>query len=165
MSAGGLLLILLVMFVGMAGVLLPVIPGVILIWAAALVWALQVEGTLRWVVMVLLTLLAIVGAVAKYLVATKKMSAEGATTRTLLMGLAGAVVGFFLLPFFGLLLGGAIGVYVGEWVRLQSPSRAWWAAKRLLISLGWGILIEFGAASAMIAIWAVAAFGKLWAQG
>lgn len=165
MTLAGLFLTLLVMFVGLAGVLIPVLPGVALIWVAGLVWALQEDGWLRWLVLAVLSVLAVVGLVAQYFVATKRLVAEGATTRTLLMGLAGAIVGFFIpIPILGVIIGGMAGVYVGEWLRLQSPSRAWWAAKRLLASLGWGILIEFGAAAAMIAVWALAAFG-LYAAG
>ena len=67
MPALGELLVAVVMVVGIAGVVVPVLPGLFLVWAAGIVWVwLDGGGAARIVVGVLLTGLLVVGTVAKY---------------------------------------------------------------------------------------------------
>ena len=54
--------------VGIAGVIVPVLPGTLLVLGAVLVWALDVGTSGAWVVFSLCTVLLAGGAVVKYLV-------------------------------------------------------------------------------------------------
>ena len=49
MSTGGELLVGLAIAVGLIGVIVPLLPGLILVWAAILVWALVLRSTTGWV--------------------------------------------------------------------------------------------------------------------
>lgn len=156
MTAGGLALITLVMLVGLAGVVVPFLPGLALIWAAALVWVLEVgAGAGRWVVLGVVTGLLAVGTVAQYVLPTRSARATGAPWTTLLAGLAGASVGFFVVPVAGLALGGLGGIYLAELARGRNARLAWASTRAVLVGLGLGVLVELAAGLAMILSWAV----------
>jgi len=140
--------------VGRVGVLLPVLPGLLLVWIAGLVWTVaDGGGALRWSAFAVLTGLAAAGTAAKYLLAGRAARTGGAPRRTLLFGMVGAVAGFFLLPVFGLLIGGVGGIYLAERQRLADARYAWRSTLGVLRAIGVGVLIELVAAVAMILVW------------
>lgn len=159
MSTGGLLLVALVMALGVVGVVVPVLPGLLLVAGAALVWALTEQDTRAWVVFAAMAVVLGVGAVAKYVLPARSLAAAGAPRSTLLIGAAGAVVGFFVIPVVGLPIGGVGGVFVAELRRLNGDRSAAWRSTWVTIkAVGLGILVELVAALAAVAIWAVAVF-------
>ena len=102
MPALGELLVAVVMVVGIAGVVVPVLPGLFLVWAAGIVWVwLDGGGAARIVVGVLLTGLLVVGTVAKYVLPARSATGAGAPRTTLLIGAVGGIAGFFLIPVVG----------------------------------------------------------------
>ncbi len=105
----------LVMLVGLAGVLVPLLPGTALVLAAGIGWAALVvdDGSTRWAVVAVMAALFAAGLVLKYALPGRHL-AGSLPRRTLLLGAAGAALGFFLLPPLGLLLGGVAGVYLAE---------------------------------------------------
>jgi len=147
-------LIGLVMVVGLVGVIVPLLPGTALILVAGLAWALLVaqEGATRWVVVAVMAVLFVVGAVAKYALPGKRLSGQ-LPRSTLLLGAAGAVVGFILLPPLGLLLGGVAGVYVAEARRAGTSAEARRSTVRVLQAIGLGILVELVAGVLMVGTW------------
>ena len=117
MSAGewvGLLLALLVMLAGVAGSIVPALPGPPLVLAAALVhklWfgAASASGTVLWV-MTALMLLSLALDFAASLVGARKL---GATWRGVLGATVGGVVGLFFGPL-ALILGPFVGAMLFE---------------------------------------------------
>lgn len=157
MGAEGLLLIALVMAVGVVGVLVPVLPGLLLISVAALVWALQERDTVSWVVFASMLVVMGLGAIAKYVLPARSLAGAGAPRSTLFVGGVGAVVGFFVIPVVGLLVGGVGGVFIAELSRLDGDRQAAWRSTWVTLkAVGIGVLIELGAAIVAVAIWAVA---------
>jgi uncharacterized protein YqgC (DUF456 family) len=155
-SGEGLFLTALVMAVGLVGVVVPLLPGLLLIWGAGLVWAIaEREGTARWVVLAVMTLLLAAGTLAKYALPVKSAAARGAPLPTLLVGALGAIVGFFVIPIVGLFVGGVAGIYLAEIVRLRDAGRAWEATRAALVAIGIGMLIELAAGVAMVVAWAI----------
>jgi len=152
--AAGELLIALVMLVGIAGVVMPVLPGLLLVWAAGLVWVwLDGGGAARILVGVLLTLLLVVGTVVKYALPARSATGAGAPRSTLLAGVAGAVLGLFLIPVVGVVVGGVGAVFLAELARLQDARTAWRSTWMVLRAVGIGILVELTAAVLMLGTW------------
>lgn len=148
------LLVGLLMAAGLVGVLVPVIPGLLLVWAAGLWWTVaDGGGPARWVVLGLLTALLVLGTVAKYVLPARSAAARGAPATTLLAGAAGAVVGFFVIPVVGVLVGGVAGIYSAELARLRDGGRAWAATRAALLAIGLGVLVELTAGVLMIGTW------------
>ena len=61
---------------------------------------------------------------------------------TLFAGAVASLVGFFVVPVVGALVGFPVGVYVAERIRLGADG-AWPSTKAALKALGLSILIEF----------------------
>lgn len=157
MTTDGLLVVALVMAVGVVGVALPVLPGLLLIAGAALVWALTEQDTLSWVVFAAMLVVLAVGTGAKYVLPARNLAAVGAPRSTMVVGALAAVVGFFVIPVVGLPVGGVAGVFAAELRRLNGDRRAAWRSTWVTIkAVGLGILIELLAGLVAVTIWAVA---------
>ena len=140
--------------VGIAGIIVPVLPGTLLVLGAVLVWALEVGTTTGWAVFAVCTTLLAAGSVIKFLVPGRRLKASGVPTRTLLVGALLAFVGFFVVPVVGMLLGFVLGVYLAERGRL-GPKLAWPSTVSALKAVGVSILIELVAAVLAAITWAV----------
>ncbi|MEJ7834253.1 MAG: DUF456 domain-containing protein [Nocardioides sp.] len=143
-----------VILVGLVGILVPVLPGSILVLGAILVWAIDVGGTAAWVVFAVATALLVVGAVVKYAVPGKRLKEAGIPARTQWIGAAFAVIGFFVVPVLGIFAGFVLGVYVAERQRVGAD-RAWPQTKQALKAVGLSILIELAAAVLATGVWVV----------
>jgi uncharacterized protein len=156
-STGAELVVLLVMLVGVVGVLVPFLPGLVLVWAAGIAWVwFDGHGPAHLFVGLVLTGLLAVGIVAKYVLPARSASGAGAPKSTLLVGAAGAVVGFFVIPVVGLVVGGVAAVYLAELARLQDLGLAWRSTWAVLRGIGIGMLVELTAALLMVGVWTLA---------
>lgn len=150
------LLVGLVMVVGLFGVVVPVLPGTALILAAGVAWAVLVVdgGATRWVVVAVLAALFVAGAVLKYALPGRRLKGQ-LPRRTLLVAGVGALLGLFLLPPFGLLIGGVAGAYLAETQRLGPGADAWRSTVGVLKAVGVGLLAELTAAGLMVGTWLI----------
>jgi uncharacterized protein len=146
------LLCALVIAVGLVGIVVPVLPGSILVLGAVLVWAWDTGGTTAWGVLAVAALLLVAGSVVKYLVPQRRLRTVGVPTSTQLAGAVLGVVGFFVVPLVGLFLGFVLGVYLAELRRVGHPD-AWPSTKHALKAVGLSILIELVAALAATLVW------------
>ena len=142
----------LVIVVGVVGVVVPVLPGSLLVLAAILVWASEVGTSPAWIVLAVATTFLVVGAVVKYLVPGRRLRTAGIPTTTLLAGGVLGVVGFFVVPVVGLVLGFVLGVYLAELARVGGEA-AWPATKHALRAVGLSLLIELAATLLAAATW------------
>lgn len=145
-----------VMVVGLAGVVIPVLPGLVLIWAAALVYGIEVGfGVGGVVVMTILTVLTLVSIVLGVILPKRAATESGATRRSQLVGLIGAVIGFFVIPVVGLVVGALVGVLVAEY----KDKGDWPAARTATVGVakGFGVsaLVQFLIGFAMIVVWSL----------
>ena len=153
MSATELLVAVLIA-VGIAGIIVPVLPGTLLVLAAILVWALEVGTSTGWLVFAVCATLLVGGSVVKYLVPGRRLKASGVPHRTLLVGALLAFVGFFVIPLVGMFVGFVLGVYVAERARVGAAG-AWPSTLGALRAVGVSILIELVAAFLAALTWVV----------
>lgn len=156
MDLATLVLIGLVMAVGLVGVVIPVIPGLLLVGAAGLGWAVLADGAGPWIVFGFMLAALIVGTVAKYVLPSRTLRQAGAPASTLVLGAVGAIVGFFVIPVIGLLVGAVAGIYIGEVRRLRDGRAARGSTLATLKSIGIGLLIELLAGIVAVATWFIA---------
>ena len=140
--------------VGVVGVVVPVLPGLLLAWAGVLLWALlgEAPGAVKWVVLVLATLVTVLGMLVKYLIPGRRLKSAGVPNSALLAGGVLGLIGFFVVPVVGLVLGFVLGVWLVERARL-GPGQAWPSTRKALGAAGLSMLIEFTAALGVAAVW------------
>lgn len=152
-----------VLVVALFGTLLPVIPGIGLMWAAALVYGLIVGfDTLGTATMVLLTILTIASVVLGFLVPKRAADEVGVRTSSQLVGLVFGVVGFFLIPVFGVVIGALAGILLAEYVDKDDMQLAWQATVATAKGFGISAIIQFGLGFAMLLLWSAWAVTVIW---
>jgi len=157
---------ILVMFVGLVGVILPVVPGLALIWLGALGFAVVENfASIDLFSFIFLTLLAIVGVSADIWMTQLGARLGGATFRSQLVGLAGGVIGALLFAVLGgisaglgAVLGSIAGVLGAEYYRSKNWEQALKSGGGWL--LGWlaSTCFQFVIGGLMIAIFLWQAF-------
>jgi hypothetical protein len=148
------LLVALAIAVGLVGILVPVLPGSVLVLAAILVWAWDVGGATAWLLSGLAAVVLVAGGVVKFLVPNRRLKDVGIPASTQWVGAALGVVGFFVVPVVGLFLGFVLGVYLAEYHRLGARA-AWPSTKHALKAAGLSILIELVAGVVAALLWVV----------
>jgi uncharacterized protein YqgC (DUF456 family) len=146
----------LAMAIGLVGTLFPILPGLLLIWAAALVYGLVGEfGGVGIAAMFVITALTVAGVAAGVVIPKKAAGTAGASKSSLLLGAVVAVIGFFVIPIVGVPIGGALGIFVGEQIRTGDHRVAWIATKATLTGFGLAALAQFAAGVLMVITWVV----------
>ena len=148
------LLVVVALVVAAAGIIVPVLPGTFLALGALLAWAILTGGPIAWGSFAVIALVIGAGQVLKYLLPHKSLTTAGVPGRSILVGGVAAIVGFFLIPVVGLVVGFIGGLYLAEHVRLRDwtlAKQSTWAAMK---ATGFSILIELGALMVAAAVWA-----------
>ena len=146
-------LVALAIAVGIVGVVVPLLPGSLLVLGAILVWALDLRTGTAWAVFAVAALFIGLGAVVKYVVPGRRLKEVGIPTSTLALGAVLGVIGFFVIPVVGLVIGFVLGVYLSELNRLGRQA-AWPATVHALKAVGLSMLIEVTACLLAAATWA-----------
>jgi uncharacterized protein YqgC (DUF456 family) len=120
--------------VGMAGALLPVIPGPALGLLGLVVFGFSAAGQgLGWGVVAGMGVLAGVLMVLDYVVPAVGAKRFGATRAGVWGSVVGMIVGFFVLPGWGIIFGTLAGAVLGELLAGQTRGAA--------LRAGWGVFV------------------------
>lgn len=139
---------------GLAGILVPILPGgSLLVAAAVLVWALWIGTSTGWIVFAIAAVVLAGGITLKYAVPGRRLKGAGVPFSTQLVGALLAIIGFFVIPVIGLVIGFVLGVLLAEYRRLRDGAAAWRSTKHALRAVGLAILIELVAGVAATATW------------
>ena len=144
--------------VGLIGIVVPILPGGLLVLGAIGVWALSIGSPAAWTVFAVATFFVAMGTVLKFLVPGRRLQNAGVPNSTLWFAGLVAAVGFFVIPVVGLFIGFALGLYLAEYRRLGA-AQAWPATLSALKAVGLSILIELSAALLATLTWVL---GVLW---
>lgn len=139
--------------VGLAGIIVPILPGIVLVIAALVIWAVLTGGATAWVAVTAALLIIAVGQVLKYLLPGRQMTSAGVPGRSILVGGVAAVAGFFLIPIIGIFVGFVAGVFLAEQFRLRNWSQSWASTWVAMKATGWSILIELATVMLATTFW------------
>ena len=145
-----------VILIGLAGIVVPVLPGTVLIAATVLVWAVVTGGSTAWMAAGIAVTLLAVGFVVKFAIPHRRLRDAGVPPSTIVVGAVLGVIGFFAVPVIGLFLGFIGGVWLAEARRLGAP-RAWPSTTSALKATGLSILIELTSGLLAVAVFVGAA--------
>ncbi len=148
---------ILFMVIGLVGVVIPILPGTLLVWLAAVIYAL-VSGidSMGWGAFIILNIVGLFTGTADLWLPLLGAKSTGASKRSMLLGLIGMIVGTMIMPLVGTVVGYGIGILLGEYHKQPDWNKAIHAA--LGGMAGWGVatIIQFGGALLMIIIFASA---------
>lgn len=142
------------MVLGLGGVVIPLLPGLALIWVVALGYGLTVGfGAFGTATMVVLTVLLALSIVLGFVIPKRSTDAHGVSRISQVAALIGAIIGFFAIPIVGVPIGALIGVLLAERADKQDWQLAWQSTKALAKGLGLNVLAQLAIGMVMIAAW------------
>jgi uncharacterized protein YqgC (DUF456 family) len=146
------LVVALAIAVGLVGMVVPLLPGTLLVAAAIGIWALDTGGRTAWSVAAVAGVLLLAGALLKYLLPGRRLTEAGVPSRTLWVGAALGVVGFFVIPVVGLPIGFVLGIHLAERARVGGRA-AGASTVAALRAVGLSIAIEVFAGMLAAGAW------------
>lgn len=151
------ILILVLMAIGVVGIVVPVLPGLLIVLAGTLVWALTEQSTLGWVLFGISAVVVLAGMILQWAIPGQRMRRAGVRTSTLLAGVVCAIALGFVIPVVGLFLGFPLGIFLVSLARTRDRREAWRATTHALRAVGLNILIELATAFVLIGLFVATA--------
>jgi hypothetical protein len=143
-----------VMLVGLFGLIVPIFPGTVVIWLAALGYGVVTGfSTLGIVLFVIITLLMLAGTLVDNLFMGAGARKGGASWTTIIVTLLAGVLGTLLFPPFGGLIAAPMAVLLLEYTRTGDFQQAWQALRGLATGLGLSFVVRFGIGVVMMVLW------------
>jgi len=146
----------LAILVGVAGTIIPVLPGSFLIGLSLLAWALWGgAGITGWVVFGIGIVFVLAGMAASAVLTGRKLKQHSIPGRSVVAGVVLGGVGMFIIPVVGLFVGFAAGLLLSELHRTRVFSSAVASSWAALKATGLGMLAEFGLACLAASTWVI----------
>ena len=101
MGVWELLLVGVVVLLGLCGVLVPGVPGSLLLWAGVMWWALEEPRPVAWWVLVGSTTVLLLSRAVRWMLPPRRLELSGASPRMAVYAGVGALLGFVLVPVVG----------------------------------------------------------------
>jgi uncharacterized protein YqgC (DUF456 family) len=153
MSSAGVVLVALAIAVGIIGIVVPLLPGTLLVFAAIAVWAVVENNLTAWVTLGVVTALLAASTLIKYMWPARRMRAADVRTISLVSGAVLGIIGFFVIPVLGLVIGFVLGVYLAELAKRRDQGVAWTSTKHAVKGVALSVGIELCGALLATAVW------------
>jgi len=151
-------LTLFVLLVGLFGLIVPVFPGLTIMWLGALVFALiqNARGLMNvwdWLLFALITVLMVGGNIVDNVIIAYKMRDKYIPWRSIIIAfIAGILLSIFMTPVIGV-IASPLALLAVEYLRLRDRGKAFDSTKTYIISSGWAFLARFAIGLMMIGTW------------
>lgn len=147
---------LFVMLVGLVGLIIPVFPGIVVIWLASLGYGIVTGFSNPGIlIFILLSVLMVGGVTVDNLLMGGGARRAGASWSSILVALLAGILGTLLLPPIGGLIAAPAAVLLMEFLRGRDWGQAWRATRGLAVGWGLSFLARFGIGVVMIGLWLV----------
>jgi uncharacterized protein YqgC (DUF456 family) len=151
-------LTLFALIVGLLGLIVPVFPGLVIMWLGTLLYALiqNAAGNMtggKWFVFGIISVLMITGSIVDNLIIAYKMRDKYIPWSSILFAFgAGLVASIFFTPLIGL-IAAPLGLYLAENRRLKNNEAAVASTKAYMIGWGWAFGFRFLIGLAILGLW------------
>ena len=142
------------MLAGLIGLVVPVFPGLLVMWLAALGYGIVTRfETVGIIVFIILTILMLVGSTVDNLIMGAGARKGGAAWLSIGVALAAGVIFTLIFPPIGGIIAAPLAVLLLEYIRLRDWQKAWQALKGL--ATGWGLayFVRLGIGIVMMVLW------------
>lgn len=144
--------------VGIVGIVVPILPGMLLVWFTVVVYAWRTGFVaVGWPTLTFVTIIALITGLSNVWLPLLGAKKTGAAKRALALGVVGAILGTFIIPIplLGTVVGYAIGIFLGEYLKQRDLKIALRAS--LGGVAGWGIstVVEIAGAILILVIFCV----------
>jgi uncharacterized protein YqgC (DUF456 family) len=151
-------LTLLVLLTGLAGLLIPIFPGLTVMWLGTLVYAIvqalsHKMNWVDWLLFILITLLMLGGNIVDNIIISKHVREKQVPWSSILLAFAaGIIVSLLFTPVAGI-IASPVGLFLAEWRRLKDKAPALVNTKAWMTGWGWSIAARIGIGILMVIFW------------
>ena len=144
------------MLFGLFGLVIPVVPGLVIIWVAALGYGIAAGfGTLGWIMFAIISLLMVAGSVIDNVLMGTQARQSGASWVSIAAALVFGIAGNFVLPVIGGLSAALLALFVAEWIRRKNWRESLKSVRGMAWGCGWAFVIRFIMGVVMIGLWMI----------
>ena len=149
----------LLVLIGLAGVILPALPGLPIVFAGMLLaaWAGNFQE-IGWVTLVVLGLMTAASFVIDFWATAHGAKRVGASKYAIWGAVLGTFAGLFIMPPLGLFVGPFVGALIGELIHGKEIRKAAQVGFGTWLGIVLGIVLKLGLAFAMLGVFAFAWF-------
>ena len=154
---------LFILLVGLIGLVVPVFPGLTVMWFGTLVYVLlqHAAGLITgwdWVLFALITILMVFGNIVDNIIIARKMRDKYIPWSSILWAFAaGIVASLFFTPLIGL-IAAPLGLFLAEFQRLKDRNAAIDSTRAYMIGWGWAFGARFLIGLAITGLWMLSAW-------
>lgn len=152
------MLVALAIAVGIVGIVIPLLPGTLLVFGAIAVWAVIENNPTGWVTLGAATVLLGAAMLIKYTWPMRRMREADVRTWSLVAGGVLGVIGFFVIPVLGLPIGFVLGIYLAELAHRHDQRVAWTSTKHALKGVALSVGVELAGALLATVVWATGVY-------
>jgi uncharacterized protein len=151
-------LTLFALLVGLAGLFIPIFPGLTVMWLATLVYALaqaasEKMATIDWVLFGIISLLMVIGNIVDNVIIAKNVREKQVPWSSIILGfLAGIFASLFFTPLIGI-FAAPLGLFAAEYSRLKDQKAALDSTKAWLSGWGMSLAARMVIGIGMVGLW------------
>lgn len=150
------LIILGIMAIGLTGLIIPIFPGLLVIWLAALGYGLIAGFALPgWIFFTIITIFFAAGSILDNVVMGRQAYKDGASLVSILIAMVFGILGNLLLPVLGGFIGAIFALFLVEWIRRKNWREAMTATRGWAVGCGWAVVTRFVFGLLMIVVWMI----------
>jgi uncharacterized protein YqgC (DUF456 family) len=144
------------MLIGLFGLVIPIFPGITVIWALALLYGIifGFGGGGTWL-FVLITILTVIGWVVDNIMMGGKARLSGARWSSIAIAFVAGFVGSIFLTPIGGIAAALLGLYLAEYSYRKDRAEAWRITKEMALGWGWSFVARFSIGLLTIGLWAI----------
>lgn len=147
---------LVIMGVGLFGLVVPIFPGITVIWLAALGYGVVTKFTpLGWILFAVITILLIGGVTIDNILMGARARKEGAAWSSLALGYLAGILGTIIFPPVGGFIAAPLVVLLLEYLRQHDIRKALASLRGLAIGWGASFVARFFIGLLMIGTWLI----------
>lgn len=140
--------------VGLFGLIVPVFPGLVVMWLAILGYGIANGfASPGLALFIIITLLMLAGTTVDNVMMGLGAKKGGASWQTIIAALVAGVLGTILLPPIGGIIAAPGAIYLLEYLRLQDKQKAWEALRGLATGWGLSFVVRFLIGVLMMILW------------
>jgi uncharacterized protein YqgC (DUF456 family) len=137
------------------GTIVPVLPGSPIAFVTLIAWGWLLGSAASWTTAIIGMILCALGFSASALLAGRKLKQQQIPRRSIVVAVLAGIVGMFAIPFVGLFVGFAAGLFLTEYVRRGDARAALGSSGEALKAIGLGMLVEFGLVALAGSVWMI----------
>lgn len=149
----------LTMLFGLFGLLIPIFPGNVVMWVAALIYGLVFGfGRLGTILFIIITLLMLLAVTVDNVLMGAKAREKGASWRSIILALLAGVIFTIVFPPIGGIIAAPLVLFLSEFQLRGSSTEATEVVKGLLVGLGLAFVARFLLGVMMLSLWGLWAY-------